>query len=300
MTPLAIRHASADAPAKVNLALHVVGRRSDNYHLLDSLVCFVPEASDVVAIAPGSGADGLVVDGPFAASVPCDAGNILLRAAGFARGRLAELGFALPPLAIRLDKRLPVAAGIGGGSADAAAFLRLMTDAVPAARDVLAADCVTLGADVPMCLAGRPALVSGVGEHVAPVTGLPDLPILLVNPGVAVATPDVFGALTNRENPKLPALPTEGFADPAALADWLRTTRNDLEAPALALAPAIDAVAAELRASGALFARVSGSGATVFGLFADRALLHRARIALAAAYPQWWVSDPADTELTAA
>ena len=297
---LAISHASADAPAKVNLALHVVGQRSDGYHLLESLGCFVPEASDRVSVKPGRAADQLLVDGRFAAAVPCDAGNTLLRAAGFARARLAEFGHALPPLAIRLDKRLPVAAGIGGGSADAAAFLRLMMDAVPSAREALGAGSVALGADVPMCVAGCPAVVSGIGDDIVPVTGLPDLPILLVNPGVPVATPDAFRALTNRENPKLPPLPPEGFANAAALAGWLGATRNDLEAPAVVIAPAIDAVAAELRASRALFARVSGSGATVFGLFADRASLHRARLALKAAYPQWWVSDPADTELTAA
>ncbi|MBB4002940.1 4-(cytidine 5'-diphospho)-2-C-methyl-D-erythritol kinase [Aurantimonas endophytica] len=300
MTPAAIRDAADDAPAKVNLALHVVGQRPDGYHLIESLVTFVAGVADRVSVTPGGDADTLVVEGRFAASVPGGAGNILLQATAFARDRIAALGLTLPPLAIRLDKRLPVAAGIGGGSADAAALLRIIVDACPAARAVIAAEAVTLGADVPMCLAGRPALVSGIGEHVEALAPLPDLPILLVNPGVAVATPAVFRALASRNNPKLPPLPPEGFRNAVGLAEWLGETRNDLAAPAITIAPGIDRVTAELRATGALFARMSGSGATVFGLFADRSSLRRAGRGLKAAYPSWWVSDPADTELTAA
>jgi 4-diphosphocytidyl-2-C-methyl-D-erythritol kinase len=300
LEPTSIPYAAEEAPAKVNLALHVVGQRTDGYHLLESLVSFSADAGDRVSVSSGRASDELVVDGPFAGQVPCGPDNILLRAARFARDRVAAVGLALPPLAIRLEKRLPVAAGIGGGSADAAALLRIIGTAIPAAGEALAADCVALGADVPMCLSGRPALVTGVGEHVEPVARMPELPILLVNPGIAVATPDVFRALVDRNNPKLPPLPPGGFSDVAALAAWLAATRNDLEAPAALIAPSIDQVTAELRAAGAAFARVSGSGATVFGLFADRPSLHRARSLLEAAYPRWWVSNPPSTELTAA
>ncbi|UIJ71192.1 4-(cytidine 5'-diphospho)-2-C-methyl-D-erythritol kinase [Aurantimonas sp. HBX-1] len=300
MPTLPILDAAATAPAKVNLALHVVGQRADGYHLLESLVTFVAAAADRVSVTAGGGTDTLVVAGPYAAAVPGGADNILLQAAAFARARMAVLGEILPPVAIRLDKNLPVASGVGGGSADAAALLRIISDAWPAARGVIAAEAVALGADVPMCLAGRPALVFGVGEQVEPLADLPDLPLLLVNPGVPVSTPAVFRNLTSRSNPKLPALPPEGFRHAAAVADWLETTRNDLAAPAIAIAPAIEEVTAELRDRGALFARMSGSGATVFGLFADHASLQRARLALMAAHPRWWVSDPADTELTAA
>nr|WP_203565917.1 4-(cytidine 5'-diphospho)-2-C-methyl-D-erythritol kinase [Aurantimonas aggregata] len=297
---MALPAAAGDAPAKVNLALHVVGQRTDGYHRLESLVTFVAEARDRVSVTPGGDDDTIVVEGPFAASVPDGADNILLQAARFARARVAAFGLALPPLAIHLDKRLPVAAGIGGGSADAAALLRIISNACPVASAEIAADAVTLGADVPMCLTGRPALVSGIGEHVEALAPLPDLPILLVNPGVAVATPAVFRALASRDNAKLPLLPPDGFRDAVALAAWLGQTRNDLAAPATTIAPAIAEVTDALRAAGALFARVSGSGATVFGLFADRPSLHRARLGLKAAYPSWWVSDPADTELTTA
>ncbi|MEX6505661.1 4-(cytidine 5'-diphospho)-2-C-methyl-D-erythritol kinase [Jiella sp. M17.18] len=297
MRRLAVPAGETFAPAKVNLALHVVGRRPDGYHLLDSLVVFSDAAGDRLSLAEADGeADGLTIHGRFAHGLPTGPENILLKTLAFARARLAESDLALPPLALRLEKRLPVAAGIGGGSADAAALLRsLMQLAPPDAFDRLASRAVELGADVPMCLDGRPARVSGIGEIIAPLAGLPTLPLLLVNPGVAVSTPAVFAALRRRDNPPLPPIPAEGFPDPAAVADWLGATRNDMETPALSIAPEIADVGRRLLDEGAMIARMSGSGATVFAIFGSDDAMLSARRRIAADRPRWWLSgeDPA-------
>lgn len=264
--------AEARAPAKINLALHVTGRRDDGYHTLDSLVVFA-DAADVVRVRPAA-APSLRVTGPMAAGVPTDASNLVLRAAA-AMGVSAE---------IELEKHLPAAGGIGGGSSDAAATLRAlaaMTGRAPPA------DLAALGADVPVCMAPGPARMRGIGEIVAPLATLPPLDAVLVNPGVAVPTPRVFSRLAGRENPQLPD-PLPAFDGAAALIDWLAVQRNDLEPPARALAPEIDAALAALaRAPGCRLARMSGSGATCFGLFVDAAAAARAAGSLAR--PGWWV-----------
>ncbi|KQT88030.1 4-(cytidine 5'-diphospho)-2-C-methyl-D-erythritol kinase [Aurantimonas sp. Leaf443] len=283
------------APAKVNLALHVTGRRGDGYHLLDSLVVFA-KAGDELAIRPGTGTDDRVsVRGPFAAQVPEGRDNIVARAVDAARRVLRAAGRDLPPLDVTLDKRLPVASGIGGGSADAAAVLAYAGDHAPACRAALAEAGLALGADVPMCLAGRPCRVRGIGEIVEPLAAMPQLPLLLANPGIAVSTPAVFRGLAQRENPPLPDLPAAGFSSPAELAAYLRATRNDLEAAALALAPDIARVTDALLGEGALFARMSGSGASVAALFGTAQAASAARAALAARHPGWWLceSEPA-------
>ncbi|WP_148233681.1 4-(cytidine 5'-diphospho)-2-C-methyl-D-erythritol kinase, partial [Aurantimonas manganoxydans] len=193
----------------------------------------------------------------------------------------------------------------GGGSADAAALLRMIGDAVPAVRDALLARATTLGADVPMCIAGRAARVSGIGEKIKPLANLPALHMLLVNPGVPVSTPAVFAALEQRDNAPLPPVPAQGFRTAAELVAWLDGTRNDLAAPAERLAPQIVAVRDALAGDGALIARMSGSGATVYGLFEDDARLARARSRIAASHPEWWLSGarhpatPADLTLEA-
>jgi 4-diphosphocytidyl-2-C-methyl-D-erythritol kinase len=254
------------APAKLNLALHVTGRRADGYHLLDSLVAFAG-VGDVVTLEPGP--LSLRIEGPFAARLSAD-DNLCLRAARLAEGDAA----------IRLTKNLPVASGIGGGSADAAAVLRglsRMGHAIPANAE-------RLGADVPVCLASTPARMQGVGEILTPLPPLPPVPLVLVNPGVAVATPQVFAAMTRRDNPGLP--PILAFTSLADLTAWLATTRNDLETPALSIAPAIGQVLDALRSTGAAFARMSGSGATCFGLYDSP---DRARIAATALKQHgWW------------
>ena len=273
-----------DAPAKVNLALHVTGRRTDGYHLLDSLVAFaaVPDG-DRVRVTFSDGASGepeLTVSGPFAGSVPADRDNIVLAAAR-ACGGIER---------IHLEKGFPVAAGIGGGSADAAAVLRAVAAHRGIEASALADIALSLGADVPVCLAGRSCRMEGIGERLTPIT-LPEVPALLVNCGQPLATGAIFSGLARRDNPPLPPIKSSGT--PHALSRWLKSTRNDLEDPARALAPEIGAVVSALTAlDGCLIARMSGSGATVFALFdcaatrdAGLAALRRAR----AFRPQWWV-----------
>jgi len=271
------------APAKVNLALHVTGRRADGYHLLDSLVVFAATGDRVTAM-PGQGLT-LAIDGPEAGGLIGDASNLVLRAA-------RELG--VTDAALHLWKALPVASGIGGGSADAAAALRalvrLLGKPLPCDAAVL-----RLGADVPVCLAGRPARMAGVGEVLAPLPPLPPLWLVLANPRVAVPTPAVFAALAARTNPPLPVLPPGGWPRACAFAEWLQAhSRNDLWPAALRIAPVLAKVRAALAATpGCLLARMSGSGATCFGLYADRATAAAAAQALAVGHPGWWVADSA-------
>ena len=266
------------APAKVNLALHVTGRRADGYHLLDSIVVF-PRLGDRLEAEPAAGLS-LAVDGPFGLDLDAGAGNLVLRAALMVRppGRGA---------ALRLTKSLPVAGGIGGGSADAAAALRLLArlwDVRPPAADAV----LGLGADVPVCLHGRPCRMSGIGERLGPLA-LPPFWIVLANPGVPVATAAAFGGLAARANPPLSAPPA--FRDPESLFAWLAVQRNDLEAPATLLAPPVAETLAALAAqTGCRLARMSGSGATCFALFAGEAPALAAADALRTARPGWWIA----------
>ncbi|MFD1796655.1 4-(cytidine 5'-diphospho)-2-C-methyl-D-erythritol kinase [Paracoccus aurantiacus] len=257
------------APAKLNLALHVTGQRPDGHHLLDSLVVFAG-AGDVVRLSPGP--LSLKIEGPFAAGLS-EQDNLCLDAARLA-GR---------DVAITLVKNLPVASGIGGGSADAAAVLRglaRMGAGMPRHPE-------RLGADVPVCLASRPARMGGVGEQLTPLQGLPDLHLVLVNPGVGISTPDVFRALTNKTNSPLPPMP-DSFDRPGLL-DYLGTCRNDLQPVAAALCPQISSVIQALEAEGALLARMSGSGATCFGIFGDAAAAGLAAYRLGTEYEGWWI-----------
>jgi 4-diphosphocytidyl-2-C-methyl-D-erythritol kinase len=269
------------APAKVNLYLHVVGRRTDGYHLLDSLTVFAG-AGDRLSAEP-SAELSLAVTGRFAAGLEAEADNLVLRAA---RALAAAAGIA-PTGRLVLEKNLPVASGIGGGSADAAAALRLLSrlwgiELPPAELTALAA---RLGADVPVCLSGTPARMQGIGESLTPVPRLPPFGLVLVNPGAAVATPAVFKARSGAFSE--PATLPPRWDDAASLAAWLRGTRNDLEPPALTLAPLIGEVLAALRADPCcLLARMSGSGATCFGLFDTPAVAES--VAAALARPGWW------------
>ncbi len=268
--------ASALAPAKVNLALHVTGRRADGRHELDSLVVFA-DAGDILHAAPAPRLS-LTVTGPCAAGVPTGGDNLVLRAA-----RLLDPACGA---ALTLEKHLPVAAGIGGGSSDAAAALRLLAGlwARPLPdRDALMA----LGADLPVCLAGGPTRMQGAGERLEPVAGLPAFDAVLVNPGVPVSTGAVFSALTRRRNPPLDPLP-EGAAR-ADWLDWLRAQRNELQQVAIAIRPEIADALRALADAGAVLVRMSGSGATCFGLFADRTAARTAARAIADHRPAWWV-----------
>jgi 4-diphosphocytidyl-2-C-methyl-D-erythritol kinase len=193
---------------------------------------------------------------------------------------------------LTLTKNLPVASGIGGGSADAAAALRGLNTLWNAEKDraALCEIAAGLGSDIPVCVASAPSFMEGRGEILRPIECLPRIPMLLVNPGVAVPTKDVFGALRERSGAEM-ALPQGRFADTADLLRFLDTTRNDLEAPALSLQPVIGEVLAAIRAlPGALLVRMSGSGATCFGIFADDDACARAAEALRKAAPHWWVA----------
>lgn len=269
------------APAKVNLYLHVVGRRADGYHLLDSLAVF-PAVGDTVRAEP-SDALSLALEGPFGGALHAEPDNLVLRAA---RG-LADLTCVPAAARLTLVKTLPVASGIGGGSADAAAALRLLARLWETAPDETALRTLALwlGADVPVCLAARPARMGGVGEVLSPAPGLPGFGMALVNPGVAVSTPEVFRARAGGFS--APAALPPAWADVAGMARDLSSLRNDLEPPAVRLQPVIGEALSALRATpGCLLARMSGSGATCFGVFADAAAA--AAAAERVRRPGWW------------
>lgn len=269
------------AAAKINLALHVTGQRADGYHLLDSLVVFA-ELGDRITVT-ASNEDRFFVDGPFAGDVPRDGGNLVLRARDALR--TAFPAHTTEPVSISLEKNLPVASGIGGGSSDAAATLRALKQLwrIPADAAALANLALPLGADLPMCLTGRPLFARGIGEQLEPVTHFPALHLVLVNPGVAVETPKVFRALASRDNPALAPLDS---AD--TVLDWLAATRNDLEPAAISIEPSITEVLSALRRSGAAFARMSGSGATCFGIFHGATAASRAAEAISGVHPNWF------------
>ncbi|MBS7813685.1 4-(cytidine 5'-diphospho)-2-C-methyl-D-erythritol kinase [Roseococcus pinisoli] len=269
------------APAKVNLYLHVTGRREDGYHLLDSLAVFGP-AADALQAVPAETLS-LSLEGPFGDALVAEADNLVLRAA---RALLPE--GVMHGAALRLTKCLPVASGIGGGSADAAAALRLLNRLWATGLDeaALAALAAPLGADVPVCVASRPAVMQGIGELIRPAPTLPECGLLLVNPRVPLATPAVFRARQGGFSP--PAVLPESWPDAAAMATDLARLGNDLEAAALSLCSPIGEVLAALRGQpGCLLARMSGSGATCFGLFATPA---EAETAARAMPSTWWAS----------
>jgi len=266
------------APAKINLTLHVTGRRLDGHHLLDSLVAFTI-VGDQVSVSGGSGKPRLTVGGPFAAGVPTGPENSVMQAAEFYGAR---------DVSLHLTKNLPPASGIGGGSSDAAATLRALSEFFD---KTYPKDIIQLGADVPVCMGRYTARMTGIGETLSPVPPLPETGVVLVNPGVEVSTPAVFNALASKSNAPMPdRIPS--FDTSAALAAWLDDTRNDLEVPAQEICPVIGDVTAALSATrGCLLARMSGSGATCFGLYASQSEADRAQDALSAAHPGWWVQS---------
>jgi 4-diphosphocytidyl-2-C-methyl-D-erythritol kinase len=272
------------APAKVNLTLRVLGRRADGYHDIESLVVFA-DVGDLLTFTRGRQL-ALAVRGPTAAAAGAITDNLVLKAAR----ALAERADGLKLGRFALSKRLPVAAGLGGGSADAAAALRLLARANRIALDdkrLLAAARAT-GADVPVCLDPRPRLMRGIGDILSDPLDLPRLPAVLVNPGVAVPTKDVFAAL--RLAPGKPAPSAGGRSPAAALTEEIADGRNDLEAPAIAIAPVIADVLAELRSlGGCRLARMSGSGATCFGLFDTGRAATAAARTMRGRHPDWWV-----------
>lgn len=266
------------APAKINLTLHVTGQRADGYHLLDSLVVF----ADVGDYVEARASDKLELDlvGPEAAGLVAEKDNLVLRAARF----LVPAGTA----ALTLQKNLPTASGIGGGSADAAATLRLLARhwsmPLPMVSDVL-----ELGADVPVCLSSAPTRMQGIGEALTSVPKLPDMTFLLVNPRLSVRTPDVFNELKNKQNSPMETVPS--LLDLSGFCAWLARQRNDLQAPAIAVQPVISDVLESIKETGALLSRMSGSGATCFGVYPDDATAKNAAAKISGLHPEWWVKS---------
>lgn len=274
---------SAFAPAKINLYLHVTGRRTDGYHLLDSLVAFA-DIGDEVTAAPAAHFS-LEVAGPEAAALEgVGDDNLVLRAAH----RLAAYYGITAGAALSLEKRLPIASGIGGGSSDAAAAARALARLWDRPLDAGAVAALSdLGADLPACLAAMPVWVGGIGEELEAADGLPEAGIVLANPRRPLPTPSVFHARTGAFSQ--PARFAPRPADAAGLAAALAERRNDLTEAAIGLMPKIGTVLDRLaHLPGALLARMSGSGATCFALFADRAAAREAGTMLAAAEPGWW------------
>lgn len=293
----AIETALGSAPAefafaKINLALHVLGRRTDGYHNLESLVVFADYGDVLTATAAPEGRMRLSVKGDFAdilRDTTKPENNLVIRAA-------TELARAagkakLAPTHLELVKRLPVAAGLGGGSADAAAALRLLNREwqTGLSDERLMEAGRRLGADVPMCVLSRPLVAAGIGDRVTPVAALPALPVVLVHPGVPVVTADVFRELPTAERSGLPPLPAK-FATLLEVIFWLRQARNDLAEPAARVNKAAASAARTLmRDPDCMFSRMSGSGAAAFGIFINLTSAERAAERLRAAKPNWWV-----------
>lgn len=274
------------APAKINLYLHVLGRNPDGLHALDSLVVFT-QFGDLVSVRPDQTL-ALEVSGPFANSIGPAGNNLVMRAA---KALAQAAGIQDPGARIELVKNLPPASGLGGGSSDAAAAIRLLSRlwniTLDPERAMLLA--LSLGADVPVCLFAAPAQVRGVGEQITPAPAPPPMYALLANPGIEMQTGLVFEKLAGRFGAAAPMPP--GFRNSADFARWLGAQRNDLQAPAIELAPQIGAVLDALGAqAGCKLARMSGSGATCFGLFAIEAQMRAAAVSLKRRRPALWLA----------
>jgi 4-diphosphocytidyl-2-C-methyl-D-erythritol kinase len=265
------------APSKVNLALHVTRQRADGYHELDSVVVLL-DCGDQITIEPNN-TWVLCADGPFAAQVPLDQSNLITKAARW----LENWSGRRIAAKITLTKYLPPASGIGGGSSDAAAAIKglcqlMQMDLPPAA------DLAQLGADVPVCMGQGLMRMQGIGERITPYPNLPDMAVLLVNPGVHVPTPAVFRGLQSKTNPALTDQSGDWF-------EWIASQRNDLEPPARLAEPVIDLVLECIRATDDVcVTRMSGSGATCFGIYRDHAACFAAREHVARAHPDWWTA----------
>lgn len=259
------------APAKINLTLHVTGLRPDGYHLLDSLVAFA-DIGDRISLRPAP-SPSLTVTGPLADGVPSDQSNLIMKA-------MALTGHGA---AVTLEKNLPAAAGIGGGSSDAAATLRGLAQLT---GTLVPNDTQRLGADVPVCMVARVSRMQGIGDIVTPLPNLPPLHAVLINPLIDVPTPKVFAALTTRDN--LPMLDLQHWPDAMSLIGWLKNTRNDLEPPARQIAPVIGGIIDKMKADpDCHLARMSGSGATCFALTDTRDKADQ--MAKRLAHADWWV-----------
>ncbi|MFA7414324.1 MAG: 4-(cytidine 5'-diphospho)-2-C-methyl-D-erythritol kinase [Rhizobium sp.] len=278
------------APAKINLALHVTGQRADGYHLLDSIVTFAGDG-DRLFFEPAT-EDRFSVSGRFGQKLCTDpngvSGNLVLRARDTLRQALRDMGQRAPAVGIDLEKNLPIASGIGGGSADAAATLRglMRLWGCQLGEPDISRIALALGADVPMCLRSKPLRAGGIGENIALLPEMPSFALVLANPLEGVSTPEIFRRLAQKDNP-----PISGSAASPEASAWiayLSRLRNDLEGPARDLLPEIGEISAMLARKGAKLVRMSGSGATCFGIFADYAAASAAARALSQERPDWY------------
>jgi 4-diphosphocytidyl-2-C-methyl-D-erythritol kinase len=281
------------APAKINLALHVTGQRADGYHLIETIAVFAG-IGDRIGVGAAK-ADSFSITGPEAGALRADdpAQNLVIRARDMLRAAIVGAGRHAPPVALVLEKALPAGSGIGGGSADAAATLTALIARWNAddIADTIHEKAVELGADVPMCLRSRPLVARGVGEFLTPLAAMPPLAMVLVNPRRHVSTPAVFSALVRKDNPPIPIVETAGLSTARDWANWLAGhSRNDLQAPSIGLTPDIAGCLDDLRQTGPLLARMSGSGATCFGLYDDMDAAERAATHLLRQRPDWWIT----------
>lgn len=276
----------AFAPAKINLFLHVGEKRNDGFHDLESLVVFA-DIGDTLAFSSAPELT-LALDGPFAGALGSEGDNLVLRAA---KALAKHTAHPSATASIRLTKLLPVASGIGGGSADAAAVLRGLSRlwTLDLSWEELRTVAQTIGSDVPVCIESKSSWMEGRGERIVAAAALPHMPMLLVNPGIAVSTADVFRELESRHGTGAERR-TTGLSVPRELITFLKMTSNDLQVPAQRIAPVIGVVLDELsRMPGVAFWRMSGSGATCFALFDDQSSAEMAAIALSHTHPDWWV-----------
>lgn len=262
------------ARAKINLCLHVTGQRADGYHLLDSIVVFA-DVGDMVSVQPSAGFS-LKIDGPFADGLSTGDDNLVLQAAKvfepYCNGA-----------ALTLTKNLPVASGIGGGSADAAATLRAMARMTGSELPQDAG--LSLGADVPVCLAEQSCRMQGIGDQITPMSNIPQVAAVLIRPNISISTPIIFRKIIDKNNGGITDF------DDGDMVSYLKKQRNDLQTVARGIAPEIDICLLALEAQGALFARMSGSGATCFGIFDTNETAQHAADKLAKAYPDWWLTS---------
>lgn len=286
--PDVLKPIRALAYAKLNLALHVTGQRTDGYHLLDSLVVFADYGDEItVNFAPE---DHFTLSGAYGEHLPTGGNNLVLKARDLLRSHFPE---HWAPVAIHLEKNLPVASGIGGGSSDAATVLALLLRLWNIEPDttLLQQICLSLGADVPMCLHGQlyggGLIARGIGEDLHKLPDLPVMPLVLVNDGTAISTPQIFQRLQKRDNPPLNDM--SAFTTSADICNFLKTTRNDLYAPASCIAAQLPSALKSLTESGAEYAQMSGSGATCFGIYNSLNDAQRAAKMLQKQNPQWFV-----------
>lgn len=276
------------APAKINLALHVTGQRQNGYHTLDSLVAFA-DYGDAVTVEKAD-TDRFSMSGPFSSTLGLTDDNLVLKARALLQEKAREAGVG-EYYAVSLQKNLPVASGIGGGSADAAAALRALNKIWALEFDISDLQSLSqpLGADLPMCVLSRAARISGIGDVVEPLPNFPSVPAVLVNPMVEVSTPTIFNGLKSKTNAPMPDLPAKDLTL-FALIEYLQACRNDLEPPARHVATEINHVLTTLQThADCLLARMSGSGATCFALFECDEHAQSAEQSLLDLRPDWWV-----------